>query len=316
MDRRTALKAAGATLASASLPAWLASGLSCRSRDAGEGSPLRHALERARELGKPVVVVVAPSDPSEAVSLGFTISEAVEVGGEELLASLALAEVACASAEQLRELIGSVSKGDVVGVLEERDGAFAWTSVVWERTAPAVASHEDQQRALRERGASNAASLTLALSGPAVAERRAAAARRALPARALDEVECALAVSTELDLATVDAAAALLHGAGPRWRPPLAQAARARVWDAPPRGARWANDLGCGREIELLERDGDELRHDLRLRAYGMRPESKPPSGDPTMLWPPFPAQMPACGMATTPRVSRRFLLFYTEEAL
>ena len=59
----------------------------------------------------------------------------------------------------------------------------------------------------------------------------------------------------------------------------LASAVRERWVTRPPAGAHWANDTGCGEEVEGVE---------------------------PTLSF--------ACGMAMSPALSSRFLHFYVEE--
>ena len=116
MRRREFLGATTAAAVLASWPRWL------RSAFADEPSPtpeaceadrkktavaaLARAWKRAQGAGKAVLVLVIPADPSAKYDRGHVFGELLNHGKPEQLAPLALAEVVCATMEDLKAAIG------------------------------------------------------------------------------------------------------------------------------------------------------------------------------------------------------------------
>jgi hypothetical protein len=318
MDRRGALELGGWALLAGVLPWPLLRALQAPQ---GSGAPanarLRRALDRAREVGKPLLVVVAPSSPEARYEVGYLLSHAFEVGGAELRADLALCEVTCADRAQLTALAGDVPEGAVLGLIEHHRGALAWTTIAVELGASPAEFWSTSDDVLRGRAARNAGRLRAAIAGEPVLAERVAAADRALPDAFVAELQERLGRRSAISVADVDRAAALVRGANydGRWTHVLAAAATLRIWETPPSGSRWAAETGCGGpDLEFLDGDDDAVRHDLSRRALGRPPLPKDANGRPIAPPGPPPSLGALCGMGSVSGISRRFLFFYTDE--
>lgn len=251
--------------------------------------PLVTALARARALGKPLLVFVVPDDEGLEWQRGILFGSTLNRGDEALLASLALAEVVCARRAELSEAGYAERAGDPIACLIETDGVSEPT-VLEADAVPALPDSVGRGRdrayeeSLQARMEALSSALVEALSGEdALRERRIAQSVASLTVHQRNDLEEELG-SAEPDAELCDRAAGevlRLAGTGrlatAEARSLLATAAAARLRVVPPFGAKWANTLGCGCDIEGEEQAG------LRI----------------------------ACGMAFVPELGQRFLKFY-----
>jgi len=293
IPRRRFLGYAGLGASAVALPSWLALGF----EQDGEIPPLdlvlKEALARARTLGKPLLVFVVPTEPQRTWERQVLFGQFLNLAADDALADLALCEVACARMTDLAKLeLGLAPEAEPLLVLVETDGARAQPQgldpELPQGPAPFSRHVEDTglERAVRGRVEGVAVTLHRALAPDrSTLERRARQAGdtldedgRRLAAR-LSEAPGAAAPEQ------IDRVAALVRAAAEQ-RPELrasalaalTRAARARLRISAPPGAWWAEKKPCGYELE-----------------NGPQPEVGY-----------------ACGMASVPALSRRFLLFYT----
>jgi hypothetical protein len=127
-------------------PAWLrrafgadaASGRECAAPDGREGvrrwrQIVSSAYRRAQQAGKPLLAFVVPpledeereEGWGELIDRGRAFGELLNHGGDDALATLALAEVVCAPMTALRALVPSLPGGHPLMVLLETDGVPA-----------------------------------------------------------------------------------------------------------------------------------------------------------------------------------------------
>lgn len=258
-------------------------------------------LERARRRGKPLLVLSVPRDVGERISRGVFFGELLNHGADPALALLATVEVVCAgtaavacvvpAARELREppplflLIDSAPDATRVTPFDARLVTEA------DLVGPPPKRWRDQEADEEARARSRIDGLTAllvdALAGPALAGR---AERNAASLRAHDRTRIAAVGPDRIDrlpLGLVDRAApSLLASVWPRRTAPaaerglsrLADAARRRITDAPPPGARWVHLTGCDEVVEGDTRTGGLM-----------------------------------CGMGGVPRLSARFLRFFVD---
>jgi hypothetical protein len=284
MHRRDFLRTAAAGTALAALPGWLAGCFQSVVKQGDLGPDLDAARRRAASAGKPLLVLVIPKADEGRHERGTLFGGLLNHGGDEALADLALAEVACGTTDDVGRALGHVADGEPLALLVETGtAAREVVGVAPALPAPWSAAHGDVgglDRRARERFDGLAKAIRAALlPDRAALERRAAECARALPAAELERIRAA----SPRSLRDVDRGAAVLRLAAeeaPATRAAgiaaLAAAARRRLVDASPRGARWAQSSGCGVEIE-----GEPEDHGID------------------------------CGMGFVPDVSRRFLWFY-----
>lgn len=224
MKRRGFLGAASAGLAVTLWPDWLQEAFGDAPAPVGPVcDPVKGALRpiailaaafhRAREGGKPLLVLVIPADDGQKWGRGQTFGELLNHGSDRDLAPLAGVEVVCATMADLRRLVPGAGSGEPLMVLAQPARVPA-TARQLDVALPAYKdpeydkdySWEKQEKAEDE-----------------TADRRIAAMGQLLrDSLGLDERRAA----------------------------PLAAEVRARLTKVPPSGTRWANASGCGTEIE------------------------------------------------------------------
>ncbi len=169
MERRDFLKLGGSTALFAAGAGWL---LTHAERIE---TPLDRAMAQARRNGKPVLVLVAPPPPVGRAELSKAFADALDFGGDELLLAVLLAEVVCATAEQVFEIIGVASTPNDVGLIEIEGEALHWRRIDFD-TRPVFVTGADPD----VRDARNAEALRSALVGDdALLTRRAQSVRSA-----------------------------------------------------------------------------------------------------------------------------------------
>lgn len=286
MDRRRFLFITGASM---TLP-W------SRLLRAAEDTPaatasVAHALERARSVGKPLLVLVIP-EADEMWERQQVFGAWLNHGGDAALADLALCEVVCARLADLPTEVAPRPRSErsPLMLLVESEGEPR-TRVLDPALPPLPEEfwNGGEEAAIEQRNRVIADLLHQALLGNDLRDRRAEQSRRALTETdqvALRDV-ADLASLAALPVEQIDRGAAYLLALGQRAEPSehdavravLARAARVRLVEQPPAGAKWATSTGCGVDIEG---------------------ESSSSGGTP-------------CGMGHVPRLSRRFLYFYSE---
>ena len=107
MDRRAILAGAAA------LPVWLSVGFGAQPKAATSTKHMRAALDRAREIGKPLLVLIVSDQESDAMQRGHAWGHYLAHLGEEAALDLALCAVTCARAA---DLTGVMRKDELVGV--------------------------------------------------------------------------------------------------------------------------------------------------------------------------------------------------------
>ncbi|HET6204846.1 MAG TPA: hypothetical protein VFI25_18815 [Planctomycetota bacterium] len=300
MNRRTVLKLAGAGSAGLVVPGWLDRwflGFGAPFLPGGKGpGDLEAALKSAREAGKPLLVLVIPLDDREKWERGALFGGLLNTAGDEVLADLALCEVACAPVADLRDRLKLAGvSGEPLAVLVETGEKELRGRAV----SPALPPQPDPLRgeewrnarreaeeAARDRIARLAESIRSAVAPDreAIVE-RAAAAEVGLTPEQMSALVAMADGKGRIDGALADRGAAVLrlHSEDdPRRRErvlvALHAAAVTRFRLKPPPGARWARAGECGTRVE-----GEE---------NGM---------------------VLGCGMGFVPEASRRFLHFFTD---
>ncbi|MCI0586857.1 MAG: hypothetical protein L0323_08470 [Planctomycetes bacterium] len=296
MDRRTLLKLAGAGAAGIVLPGFaLSSRLAFLARAAG--GDLDEALKRARERGKPLLLLVIPRDDAQKWERGRLFGGLLNTAGDETLADLALCEVACADMDGIRGLLEKASPpGEPLAVLVETAGpnlrALGIDPILPPQTDP-LRGGEDwkearkrAEQAARDRVAQfgEAVRAAVAPDGKALLERVVEAEKGLTPA----EASTLLAIAdgkAKVDVSLADRGAVVLRKLAeedPSRRErvvgALKQAAVERLRVKSPAGAKWARDTGCGPDVE----------------------------GDDTGM-------VVGCGMGYVPEASARFLYLFAD---
>jgi hypothetical protein len=313
MRRRAFVVRTAAALAAGTWPGWLrrafASDSDCPPGTADLPSARRWleifsaAYRRAQAAGKPLLVLVVPDAEDERWTRGRAFGELLNHGGNEIMASLALAEVTCAPMSAVKAFLPSLRDGEPLMVLVET-GAVPGRAALLDATLP--------QEEERWRTGDVSYEERLARAN-AVVERRIAVVGKLLRDALAPDLETVerrarqqvaqllppqlLAVGPELaaanpDAAKLDAWAAIAYLAaleGPsaasgRLLAALAAGARRRLTGGRVPGSRWAQSSGCGTDIEWEPGEKDDS-------SVGI-----------------------ACGMGHVPEKSRRFLDFLTAD--
>lgn len=328
MNRRNALTWFAIAAASGGATWFGASALSSELRS--RLTPLEAALAAARANGKILLVIVAPDFPIPESPLGEFLGDVFQNLGDDMYQDFALCEVVCATRQQIRAALNVDAQADTVGLVELEGERSNWTNISLdlspltigvERRTPADGA--EKERAFVERAEANHNVLRAAIvPSEVVLARRADSVRRALGAEQTRAFLARLDAGETLKHEELDACAALVrtHATWPATRLPLIRAARERLLVGAPRGARWAESLGCGAsQVEFLPRDSRITKHDLRRRLENLTPLAETPL---TELSPldvvdsVFDRQTinVLCGMGWTSPAGARFLLFYTDE--
>lgn len=281
-------------------------------------APLARALERARTLGKPVLVLVVPEPPATTSRLADAFAEALEHGGEGLLAELLLCELVCASPSQCLESTGRVAAVDQLLWIEsaaraEHSRVLEFDTTPW--------SYESGSAMRRSNACleSNVQLLRAVLGGAGEdLERRTQSCRAALGAERIASVEALLARGETSDTRTLVDAAALVraHFLRAADRQALQLIARAYWSEHAVLGSRWVASVSCGDSVPTpLASDSASVRAELERRAdvgfdvpyevFGV-----------TIPWLTRRVSMGggACGMARTGPHASRFLFLYVDE--
>jgi hypothetical protein len=330
--KRLAIFGVGALLCGASFPqAALTAGVSnvehLFAQRAIVTSPLERALEAALVNGKPVLVIVTDPAPILQPCASRWLPDVIVAGGDSLLQTLALVEVAFATREQLRAVLHAVNKeraehGDV-GLLETIASRRVWTPIEVE-AGPRCAARDDDAKELGRQMEAVALELERhILADRAVTRRRARHARRGLSEEQLEELRTSLARKGRADLELMDRCAwcyreSVLEARGHElgaWGPTFVGLAALRLVDRPPFGARWFQRDDKRLRVDFLEQDDEIDRARLLLRARN----AVPIRGSLTVLRP-DPSDfaggrmccMGPCGTGFTPKPSYRFLDEYT----
>jgi len=298
MDRRQFLGKAAGTVAGAGAIGWLghyflgqpawAEDDATKDAIAAMGN-VSEAYVRAYSLGKPLLVLVIPKGDEQKRGRGHVFGEALNHGGKGLYLDLALCELVCAPVAQVTKQLKDVKvKGEPLMLLVETGGTTAGVVPV-----DADIRYEDvgydkmdkADEAAKQRVEKVAAALreVVAPTRDALASRAALAEKR-LPAADVNAIRDALAGKTKGSDDLLDRGAAIVRLAAedpeagkPAILDRLAAVAEKRVTGAPPPGAKWAKECGCGTDVE------------------GEEPEAV------------------ACGMGFVPEISQRFLWFFTK---
>lgn len=320
--RRLFLERSVGVAASALLPGWLAA---CQraagqrqqqgqdpGRVAADGSNAatedavepRAALERARALGRPLLLLVVPESDLDRWNRAELFGVWLQHVGGVAAAELVTCELGCATSEELRALAPAVATtAATLAVLIEPGGRGA---LAVDGPPTELPNWGDIER--------NGVPYEEIETRTAAAQREVAAAFEArlrtllvpddatLSARAATEVAALARREPPLPSLAADAAVGPAHAElAPLW---LLQRIRAsdaaeraallllaeqevtRRWrEVPPPRMRWARGEGCGTEVEYLEGDPELAEGGLSI----------------------------ACGMGMVPEYSARFLTFYVQ---
>jgi len=285
------------------LPSWARPGLAFTPEGCIEDQArvVRSALDRARVNGKPLIVLVVPADDELRGDRAFSFATLIDLGPDRALAILALGEVVCAPLAAVRCVVpdAPLETEDAPPLMLVIEARLPPTTGIppdltdippWKRCLRPVAAEEIACRTRETRLYCErlTAPLRRTLLGTGL-RRRARWNARALGPEAEAQVRAAIPAGiATLPPPLVDAAAPLLfataleHG-DRRSRDhaiaALAAAARRRLRDRPPPGARWVRDEGCS---DFAYRGADD--------AVGMM----------------------GCGLASVPYLAARFLVFAT----
>jgi hypothetical protein len=296
MDRRQFLGAA----AGAGAIGWLGHYFFDRPAWAGDDTAkdaitamgdVAEAYRRAYDLGKPLLVLVIPTNDEQKRGRGHVFGEALNHGGQGLYLDLALCEIVCAPVAQVsKQLKDTKVEGEPLLLLVETDGATARVVPI-DADVPyqdAVLSEgaEKADEAAKQRVEKLSAALRKAVApSREVLASRAALAEKRLPPEDVQFLHNVIAAKVRWTDKDLDRGAAIVRFA---WEDParpnpallehLAAAAEKRVTGSPPPGAKWAKESGCGTEVE----------------------------GGTT--------EAVACGMGYVPKISQRFLWFFTKK--
>lgn len=297
MKRRRFIGAVAAGAAIAAWPAWLQKAFGQdRPGDEAIRDPLgalSAAFRRAQRAGKPLLVLVVPAADEQKWQRGQAFGELINHGGDEVMVSLALAEVVCAPMSAVRRLAPQTPArpAEPLMVVIETSGVPARVELLHATLAadpphPFGSPRDDSEGPIDARIAALSRLLQRSLRADArMIERRAAQARARLGPGGIAELDRALAAHrvapalADRGAAYVLASELLRSNPVRAWRQAIAQGAIARVRARRIEGSHWANSHGCGTDYEDT---------------------------------PPDERRMIGCGMGFVPPRSARFLSFFT----
>jgi len=300
MDRRQFLGAAAGTVASAGATLWLGHYFLGQPAWAGDDDSKKaiaamgdvaEAYRRAHGLGKPLLVLVIPGNAEEKRCRGHMFGETLNHGGQGVYTDLALCELVCATVFDVRKQIKDLKiEGEPLMLLVETGGEAARAAPIdpdirYQDGLPTKDGPKKAEEAAKQRIEKFAAALRAAVApNREVLGSRAALAEKRLPADEVRSIRNALAASSRWSESALLRGAAIVRFAAedpahpdPAVLDRLAAATEKRVKGAPPPGAKWAKECGCGVEVEGEQNEGV------------------------------------ACGMGYVPEISQRFLWFFTK---
>lgn len=302
MKRRAILGGAALGAGILACPAWLARAFA-QEADTGLAA-LSEAYRRAQRGGRPLLVIVIPAQHEARWERATAFGELLNHGADDVLADLALAELACTRMETLRTLVPQAPAGEPLMVLVEPDRVPAAARAI-DAELPRIPEYwvgsEEMTWEERERRDQAVIDQRIALLSRlihgAIAPDAAAIARRAALARARVSAEQRGRVELAMDAGDVPTSVAALAPAllaeraasAPALRDVLRDLAIERWRRGRVPGSRWAIGGGCGVEVELTE--AEQRERDAAGRAQ----------------------MMVACGMGHVPERSARFLDWYLE---
>lgn len=249
------------------------------------------AYRRASSFGKPLLVLVIPAKDEEKHARGTVFGALLNHGGKDVYLDLSLCELVCANVLEIKRQLPDLKfEGEPLMLLVETADAKARATAVHPQIRYDIddafkVGFEKVDQLVRERLSTVAAALRAAVAP----SREALLARAALAESRLgpDETKAlrAAAVADKPPPAeSIERGAAILRAVAedpgapkPKVLEALADAAKGRATGGPPAGAKWANSSGCGVNIE-----GEE----------------------PVLV---------GCGMGMVPKLSERFLWFFTQ---
>jgi len=278
MNRRKFLQGTLATLA---LPAFIGRAFADPACDAK--SRLARAFRRAAKSGKPLLVLVIPTDRGEVWARGRLLGSYLNHADDKQLAPIALAEVACATMKELHTIVPHRMKSDPLMVLVETVSvpAQAIPFAPPPSRNPFQGRGDAQQDVDADIDADIAAVARIVrqalLPDAATIDRRARQNRARLSTEQLAATDDPTALPEVIDRA----AAVLFSQGGAEDRLARAAAERLRLHAVP--GSNWASSHGCGTTIEGVP--DDEQR-------------------------------MVACGMGHVPAKATRFLYFFVQNEI
>jgi len=268
-------------------PAWAGDDEESKKGIAAMGD-VADAYRRASAVGKPLLILVIPAKDDRKYERGQVFGALLNHGGAGVYLDLALCELVCAKIAQVnRELKGLEIKGEPLMLLVETDGAaprstaidpqlqYDFGGVGFDKVEALVKERLDKvAEALHAAVAPDAATIAA----------RAAVAETRLGADAAKALRAAVVAGKPAQPETLDRGAAIVRAAAenPDARrlealESLAAGAAKRVAGPAPAGAKWAESTGCGVAVE----------------------------GE--------PAALVGCGMGQVPKLSQRFLWFFTQ---
>jgi hypothetical protein len=290
LNRRDLMRWSVAAAAGMGVTGWLGACFATDEDAAREGAegPVLDAWRAAREQGRPLLVLVIPSDDSLKGARGDDWGTLFLHAPLETQAELASFEVVCSTIDEAQASLPKVRDvpGDEASAFVVEAGAGSARSVDldhsreeceldwdgWEEQDAAVASRLQRQAEALNQFLTPSADVLLA---------RAKQSRAALGSEAPME-------GAAFDASLAERAPAIVRSwaeqAGEaerlQWLTALADCFRAKYAVNSPRGAHWATSSGCGIDIEGCEDGGSGI----------------------------------SCGMAMIPELSQRFLYFYKLE--
>ena len=254
MRRRNFLKTVALSAALSACPGWMRAAFAGTHEPAEDARIIEAVWRRAQARVKPMLVLIVPKDPSHRHPRGRTLGAMITHGDERVMAALALYEVVCATPTALTKVIpeaASVSGAEPWMLSVERREAKVVVTAIDPTLPKVVPLRDPQHEAITGQ---RTARLADAIEASALlpkndASARLARAKKELPADLLQRIADAqsrtgLSVEDTLNAATV------LAEDLPGWRPALAAAAIATLRDRAPEGTYWANNSGCGTDIE------------------------------------------------------------------
>jgi len=261
-------------------------------------------VARARSLGKPVIVFLAPPESERATwDPRDEFADFLTSGDDGLWRDLALCELACASAEEIRATIPTsrLEPSTLLVVIEHGPSGPEVSVIVSEPVAEHRHFFGERDEWLHEQRV-RFAGWTSAVHGsiaavPESLQRRADQARGALGAGVCARVEECLRSAANPDAELLGCAAALFLQAAAEKPTPCArfqtlvvESTRTRVLARGFSGAGWGLSLGCGASKEENPRPRKNPAADIETDGVG------------------YP-----CGIARVDKFSNRFLWFYTD---